>query len=363
MTPTRSQLERYDAQPLLDIAKGLKNLGPQIEGLFDRYVSTVTARDWQGATAEAAHNRANSDRKTAVSMVDTLENAASRLRQGYWDVSTPLKNARNSIAGAEGAGFSVSESLTVSHPVGSDPTPEMESARGEWEREILAAANAVESEDKRLQQELTAINSAMNAEFEAVGRSQTTTNETRFVDAERFIYDEMMRNKDSETVRAIQALLREPKWYEFGRNYGNDINAALAMWASKVAPHQDWDHKPLLAQRYGLQKSDDFYFQQPGTDRQVYYDIYTNIHYGYVGRAAGIDRDTLMKGGSLGEAVLTGVNDDGDEITQTAGMDLYDKYGASLTEEQFHREVIAVIDQLEVAKREGEDVTQVRHAN
>lgn len=362
MTPTRSQLAGFDPQPLLDMADGFTSLGPRLEGLFNRYVTTVTPRDWQGLTAEAAHGRAVTDRNTAVAMVDTLEKAASKLRQGYWDVSTPLKNARDSIAGAEGAGFSVSESLTVSHPAGSDPTPEMEAARAEWESQIVAAANAVESADKQLQQELVSINAAMKAEFEAVGRSQTDTYETRFTDAERFIYEEMMRNKDSDTVRSIQALLRPPRWYEFGRDYGSDVTAALTMWAAKVAPHRDWDHKQQLRQRYGLKTDDDLWFQQPGTDRQVYYDIYANLHYGYVGRAAGIDRETLMTGGSLGEKVLTGVDDEGDRIMQEAGMDLYDKYGASLTEEQFHDAVVAAIDKVEVAT-EGDDWSQVRHAN
>jgi hypothetical protein len=365
MTPTKSQLAGYDAQPLLDMADGLTKLGPELERLFNRYVTTVNAPGWQGLTAEATYNRAVSDRSTAVAMVDTLEKAAGKLRQGYWDVSTPLKTARDNIAGAEGAGFSVSEFLTVSHAGASDPTPEREAARAEWESQISASANALEFADNQLQQELVSIGASMKAVFEAVGRSQTNTSETRYADAERFLYGELMRNKDSDTVRAIQSLLREPKWWEtaLGRDYGSDVTAALAMWAAKVAPGQDWDYKPVLQDRYGLKTVDDFYFQQPGTDRQVLWDIYGNLNYGYVGRAAGIDRDTLIKGGSLGETILTGTDDAGDQITMKAGMDLYDKYGAGLSEEQFHQEVIAVVDQLEVAKAEGKNVPQVRHAN
>ena len=365
MTPTRSQLAGYDAQPLLDMADGLTELGPELEGLFNRYVTTVAAPGWQGLTAEATYNRAVSDRTTVVAMVDTLEKAAGELRQGYWDVSTQLDKARESIAGAEGAGFSVSEFLTVSHPAGRDPTPEMEASRAEWESQILSAANALEYADRQLQQDLVSIGASMNAEFEAVGRSQTNTSETRYTDAERFLYGELMRNKDSDTVRAIQTLLREPKWWEtaLGRDYGSDVTAALAMWAAKVAPGRDWDYKPVLEKRYGLKTADDFYFQQPGTDRQVLWDIYGNLNYGYVGRAAGIDRDTLIKGGSLGETILTGTDDAGDQITMKAGMDLYDKYGASLSAEQFHQEVIAVVDQLEVVKAEGKNVPQIRHAN
>jgi hypothetical protein len=241
-------------------------------------------------------------------------------------------------------------------------TPKLESARADWERDILDAANAVQAEDGRLQRDVSALSASMKAEFEAIGRSETTPNETRFTDAERFTFNEMKRNMNSDTVRMIRELLREPKWYELFRDYGSDITTALAMFAGKVAPHQDWDYKPYLQQRFGLKEPNDFYFQQPGTDRQVYYDIYSNMHYGFVGRAAGIDSDTLMKGGSLGEKVLTGVDDEGDHITQRAGMELYDKYGPNITEEQFHQGVVAAMDKMEAAQSEGKDVSQLRHA-
>src|SRR5262249_3013929 len=162
-------------------------------------------------------------------------------------------------------------------------------------------------EDQRLRQDLSRLAASTKAEFEAVDRSQTTPNETRFTGAEQYIFDEMKRNINSDTVKSIRELLREPKWWEFGRDYGSDVTAALAMWAAKGAPGQDWDHKPKLQQRFGLKTKDDFFFQQPGTDRQVYYDIYSNLHYGYVGRAAGLDTKTLIQGASLGE--LTGIND------------------------------------------------------
>ena len=46
-----------------------------------------------------------------------------------------------------------------------------------------------------------------------------------------------------------------------------------------------------------------------------------------------------------------------------AGMELYDKYGPNITDEQFHQGVIATVDKMEVAQSEGQDVPQIRHAN
>ncbi|MET9293862.1 polymorphic toxin type 44 domain-containing protein [Streptomyces sp. NPDC003077] len=184
--------------------------------------------------------------------------------------------------------------------------------------------------------------------------------EKRFTDAETYIFSEMKTNMKSDEVRAIQALLRPPKWYEIGRNPGSETTAALTMWFAKVAPHQDWDHKPKLTERYDLKKSDDFYFKQPNSQKEVFYDIYSNIHYGYVGRAAGFDQKTLIEGASVGESMFTGDDDEGDQITMRVGMELYDKYGENMTQEQLHQGIQDAMTRMEKAKAEGKDVPQIR---
>ncbi|MBF6332154.1 polymorphic toxin type 44 domain-containing protein [Nocardia transvalensis] len=370
MRPTRSQLESYDAQPLLDIATGFKRLGPQVENLFKRYVTTISAPDWKGLASEAAHARAVGDRKTAYEMVDRLEKAASRLEQGYWDVSTPLKSARNLITSAEAAGFSVWQNLFVNVGPGQQWTPEVESARARWEQRILRAVDTLVAEDTRLQQDLSSLAASMKAEFEAIGRSQTTREETRFTDAERFIFEEMKRNLDSDTVKTIREMLRQSEWWEFGRDKGAGSRylTALAMWAEKVATGRDWDHKGDLRELFGLKSEgtpkgapgDDRYFQQPGTNRRVLFDIYSNMHYGYVGRAAGIDSETLIKAASIGEKG-TGKDDAGDQITMRAGMELYEKYGSGMTEEQFRQAARATVDKLVTAKVEGHEIPQIAY--
>ncbi|GAA5105240.1 polymorphic toxin type 44 domain-containing protein [Nocardia iowensis] len=380
MTPSRSDLDNYDAQPLLDFANQVRTSATQIEGMFERYVTTVTASDWQGVAAEAAHSRAVADRKTANALVDTLEGAAGRLEQGYWDISTPLRNARHLIASAETAGFLVPATglgflnapmpVYVSHPAGRDPTPEREAVRANWEDQIVAAADAVEAADTRLQQDLSALGTAMKAQFDAVGHSQTTHSEGHFNRAERFILDEMRRNLNSDSVKQIQELLRSPQsfleWLEYsdprhgGRSTAVDRIQALAAWRDLVGSEKRWDHKPQIARDFGLvgdpRQDPAFFFQQPGTHRQVNYDMYSNIHFGFVGRHAGFDGDTLLEG-----ARMASQHDQGDEITMRAGIAMYDKYGPNITDEQFHQGMVAAIDEMEAAQSEGQHVPQIKH--
>ncbi|MFE2163966.1 polymorphic toxin type 44 domain-containing protein [Streptomyces sp. NPDC059447] len=83
--------------------------------------------------------------------------------------------------------------------------------------------------------------------------------------------------------------------------------------------------------------------------------------YGYVGRAAGFDADTLIKGASLGETILTGDDDQGDQNAMRVGLNLYDSYGDNLTEKQLRQGINDAMDQMERAQRSGENVPQVRN--
>jgi hypothetical protein len=69
--------------------------------------------------------------------------------------------------------------------------------------------------------------------------------------------------------------------------------AALLMWGMKVRQNGDWDHKPKLRSRY----NGDVWYEYEGRD--YYYDIFSNIHYGYVGVAAGFSGDDLLDGAGL----------------------------------------------------------------
>lgn len=67
--------------------------------------------------------------------------------------------------------------------------------------------------------------------------------------------------------------------------------AALAAWALQVRQNGPWDHKPYIGKTYKYHA----YYQ----GRTYYYDIWSNIHYGFVGRACGFSRGELLDGAGL----------------------------------------------------------------
>jgi hypothetical protein len=164
----------------------------------------------------------------------------------------------------------------------------------------------------------------------------TAGSEGNFADARNYMFGEMMKNIDSPTVERIRKLLATGRL--------DARAAALALWAEKVAPNREWDHKPILQKRYGLDTANELYFKAPGQNRAVSYDIWSNIHYGYVGRAAGLSHFELEKGAQV--PILAGATDEGDKITVRVGMDIYDRYGPNLTKEQFQQKVDEALDEL-----------------
>lgn len=152
------------------------------------------------------------------------------------------------------------------------------------------------------------------------------------------MHSEMITNAQSEEV----AQMRE--WNESG-NSVSKIQALVA-WANKVRVGSDWDHKPKLDSLLGLSNPDnpeldDFFFPIAGdTEHEYYYDIWSNIHYGYVGTAAGFDAETLQTGPAIPIPGLTGRNDHADVLSIQIGIDLWNQYGPNLTPEQLGNAIL-----------------------
>ncbi|MFB6508342.1 MULTISPECIES: RHS repeat-associated core domain-containing protein [unclassified Streptomyces] len=172
--------------------------------------------------------------------------------------------------------------------------------------------------------------------------------EDLFAQIESYMYDELARNARSNDVKSIQGLLRPHDWYDYlgGRDMGKDSVAALAMWSAKVCPKVcEWDHKPKLDKKFKLSKNG-YFTDVPGTDYQVFYDMWSNVHYGYVGRAAGIDSKALIEGASISDPILVGEDDPGDHMTMQAGVDLFDRYGLGLTRQQFRTSIVDLVGKM-----------------
>ncbi len=80
---------------------------------------------------------------------------------------------------------------------------------------------------------------------------------------------------------------------------------AYARWAMQVRQNGPWDHKPHIGKKFPAQRPYHHHYH----GRPYYYDIWSNIHYGYVGRACGFTRGELLDGAGLeqiGSTLLRG---------------------------------------------------------
>lgn len=71
---------------------------------------------------------------------------------------------------------------------------------------------------------------------------------------------------------------------------------AFAMWTERVGQDRPWDHKPKIRAAFG-----GLWHKQGEYD--YFYDIWSNIHYGYVGRVAGFSESALADGAGAEQIV------------------------------------------------------------
>lgn len=72
---------------------------------------------------------------------------------------------------------------------------------------------------------------------------------------------------------------------------------AAAIWTRKVGQDPEWDHKPKLRALY----NNNVWHKQGRY--AYYYDIWSNIHYGYVGLIAGLSERVLLDGAGAEQIV------------------------------------------------------------
>ena len=128
------------------------------------------------------------------------------------------------------------------------------------------------------------------------------------------MFQEMKNNIESQAALKIKESLNAASYYwnkyiststffvkdYYLAKYVEKSADALAKWGLKVRTGGDWDHKPKLDYMLDLdgnswdKNDDDYFFPIRGDKKhEYYYDIWSNIHYGYVGSAIGFDCSTL----------------------------------------------------------------------
>ncbi|WP_144127254.1 RHS repeat-associated core domain-containing protein [Catellatospora sichuanensis] len=84
-----------------------------------------------------------------------------------------------------------------------------------------------------------------------------------------------------------------------------------------------WDHKPTIQAMWGGSK----YAVDPVTGAEIFYDIFSNVHYGYVGREAAIDSEMLQSVNlPIPKNPVTGQSERSDAISTQIGIDLQSRY-------------------------------------
>jgi hypothetical protein len=146
---------------------------------------------------------------------------------------------------------------------------------------------------------------------------------------QQFMYDEMVNNSRSATVDSLQFLNDTP-------TIGGSVSA-LGMWAEKVKPGGDWDHKSDIIHRTA---EDNTFTPIPGIGGGIRYDFWSNLHYGYVGIESGFDANTLHQGADAADYLTQDRTDPADELAVQMGIDLREQYGpGELRPEHLHQAI------------------------
>ncbi|WP_106317958.1 fibronectin type III domain-containing protein [Actinoplanes italicus] len=137
-----------------------------------------------------------------------------------------------------------------------------------------------------------------------------------------YIHRQMYDNVRSEAAQRI-------------KRYLNDTNPGVVAlgyyeWYNQVKPGGPWDHKPLISRGLGpgLETGNaySYRYRVTGGAYEVYYDIWSNMHYGYVGLYCGFTQTVLQEA-----AGRVGIDDPGDRRSIRLGFDLWNANGSGLS--------------------------------
>jgi hypothetical protein len=113
MIPSRSAIEAYTIDHLVDAAEHWGSLADRWEAAHWRVRNEAHALDWEGSGAEALLARTVSDCDVATSKAAQLREAATIARRGAGDISAAQRRVMYAVQDAQNAGFKVGEDLSV----------------------------------------------------------------------------------------------------------------------------------------------------------------------------------------------------------------------------------------------------------
>ena len=353
-------VSRWDAESIRGVKAALTKRGVTVQEVADALGRLPLFATWEGQSGTAAKESldklakylvAHADEMTELaSSLDTAADAVQKVRNELGKVQVKADGWHIEIDPVTGSVTPTSAALN-----GSSPTELLfRVAQLQSDvKQVLAMAELVDqdlaraiSDGKRMPGSLTSVLEGMVPK-PLPPEMHPTSSEQNFTKVASYIFGEMKHNINSAFLQDIK------QQWDSGLLAKKD---ALEQFYQAVKTGGPWDHKPIIQRMVGIAGGDGLYFQEPGTDRQVYYDIYSNVHYGYVARAAGLPSSLIEIAPTLGTGD-TGVTDQGDIITVAAGIAMFDKYGPDMTEAQFNQAFRETIDKLDAAKDAGQSVS------
>ncbi|HIF9186655.1 TPA: polymorphic toxin type 44 domain-containing protein [Photobacterium damselae] len=93
--------------------------------------------------------------------------------------------------------------------------------------------------------------------------------------------------------------LIKPNFVEMEKNYKF---TAYAIWTERVGPKMEWDHKGKIAENFPSNGETRRYHHKY-KEYEYFYDIWSNIHYGYVGAFCKFSDSELLDGAGLAQFI------------------------------------------------------------
>ncbi|MFF4148385.1 polymorphic toxin type 44 domain-containing protein [Streptomyces sp. NPDC001698] len=195
-----------------------------------------------------------------------------------------------------------------------------------------------------------------------VGRVPGPSRAESYQAVENFMFAEMKGNLESDAFKEIKHYTSScDTWNPIQYTFDCDPGRSIKLWFDQVQENGPWDHKNILLKNFGLHEENGvccYSGKITGMNAEVYHDVWSNVHYGYVGAATGLDDVVLetaaapsLPGGKnipgAEHIPYVGRTDEGDKMTVRFGIALWKKYGADLTQGQFHSELLNMFGDLQ----------------
>jgi hypothetical protein len=159
MIPTRSQLEAYTTDHLVEAASYWEGLADRWEDAHWQVRNEAHSLDWAGFGGDALRRRTVSDYEVATGKAGQLREAAMIARRGAGDISAAQRRVMYAVQDAKNAGFSVGQDLSVTDTWRSLSAEEQAARQAEaqtFAADILSRANELVGLDHEVGADITA---------------------------------------------------------------------------------------------------------------------------------------------------------------------------------------------------------------